>query len=289
MSSDTSKVVVLVTGCSKGGIGFALSEEFASRGCIVYATARRVEAMDGFLHGNVKKLALDVTKDDNVKEVVNTVIHNEGQIDVLVNNAGISNTGPLVDIDMQEFIHTYDTNVFSVIRMAKAVIPHMASRRRGTIVNISSIDGEVPIPFGGLYSSSKAAVHSITDVLYMECTPLNIDVVLVAPGGVKSNIVANQGGRLHLPPGSLWSDYIDSMLKKMDSSQSSQPMPTDVFARKVAGAALQARPPRYLTLASMSGWNRLFQWLPRGWVLRWFWRQMGEGPKKAAHTRRRSQ
>ena len=107
-----AKPVVVVTGCSKGGIGFALyvhavsclprplasshvhnrgsADAFATKGCIVYATARRIDAMEGLEHDNVRMLALDVTKDQNVKEVVQSIVAAEGHIDVLVNNAGKS-------------------------------------------------------------------------------------------------------------------------------------------------------------------------------------------------------
>ncbi|KAI0756316.1 NAD-P-binding protein [Daedaleopsis nitida] len=278
MSSE--KRVVLVTGCSKGGIGFALCEAFATKGCIVYATARKVESMGELTHGNIRKLALDVTNDDNVQEAVRTVIEADGQIDVLVNNAGISSSGALIDIDMSEIMQLYDTNVFSVIRMAKAVIPHMAARKRGTIVNIGSIGGEIPVPWGGPYCSSKAAVHSITDTLYMECTPLNIDVVLVSPGGVKSNIAANQTPRVSLPQGSLYSDYAEAIIKKLNSSQTNSPVPTDAFAEKVVGAVLQRRPPRYMTLGRMSTIYQFFHWLPRASVLRLIWGRYSQVPQK---------
>ena len=116
--------------------------------------------MDGLNHATIHKLELDVTKDESAQAVVHKVIEREGQIDILVNNAGMSNsgtlrallpvskgltptTGPIIDIPMQEIIQTYDTNVFSIIRMAKAVIPYMAKCRRGTIVNIGSIGGEM--------------------------------------------------------------------------------------------------------------------------------------------------
>ncbi|KAI0639988.1 NAD-P-binding protein [Trametes polyzona] len=285
---SNSKTVVLVTGCSRGGIGFALCEEFASRGCIVYAAARRLESMNGFTHENIHPLApVDVTDDANVREAVDTVISREGHIDVLVNNAGVGNTGAVIDVDMQEIINTFNTNVFSVVRMAKAVIPHMASRKKGTIVNIGSIAGEIPVPWGGIYGASKAALHSITDALYMECIPLHINVVLVAPGGVKSNIAANQVERVKLPENSLYADYMDAILTKLNLSQGSNSMPADKFSQKVVGAVLKPQPPRYMTLAAMSRIYRVLLWFPRGWVLRLFWRRLGEGPRLAAQKQRK--
>ncbi|KAI0673712.1 NAD-P-binding protein [Trametes maxima] len=281
------KTVVLITGCSKGGIGFSLCDEFASKGCIVYATARRLNAMEGFKHENIHTLSLDVTNDTNVQDVVKIVIEREGQIDIVVNNAGVGSTGPVIDIGMQDIIQTFDTNVYSVLRMAKAVIPHMAARKSGTIVNVSSIAGEIPVPWGGIYASTKAAVNSITDALYMECKPFDINVVLLAPGGVKSNIATNQAPRVKLPENSLYSDYIDSILTKLHMSQGPSAMPTATFAERVVTAVLQPKPPRYMTLAAMSRMFRVLAWFPRGWVLNMFWRRMGEGPRLTAQTQRK--
>ena len=120
-----------------------------------------MEAMDGLKHPNVEKIVLDVTKEDNIYDVVNTIISREGRIDVLVNNAGVlcigtprptvilqfralfsihhGSIGPVIDVPMDVVQKAYDANVFSVIRMCKAVIPHMAKRKSGTIVQISSV------------------------------------------------------------------------------------------------------------------------------------------------------
>lgn len=204
---------------------------------------------------------------------------------------------------MQDIMNVFNTNVYSAIRMAKAVIPHMASRKSGTIVNIGSIAGLMyvyqppliqirahslhsPVPWGGIYGATKSALHAITDTLYMECMPLGIDVVLIAPGGVKSNIAANQVERVQLPENSLYHAYIDSILTKLNLSQGKSSMPTRTFSQKVVGAVLKSKPPRYMSLAAMSGFYKVLQWFPRGWVLRFFWRYLGEGPRLAAQKKK---
>ena len=207
---------------------------------------------------------------------------------------------------MEEIVRIFETNVFATIRTAKAVIPHMAARKRGTIVNVGSVGGVMyaesstsylfmpltyryprPNPWNGVYCATKAALHSLTDVLYMECTPFNINVVLLAPGAVRSNIAANQTTRgIQLPPDSLYKDYFDSVLKKMTWSQESNPMPTDVFAQKTVDAILQPKPPRYMSEGTMTSWYRVFEWLPRTWVLDYFWKTLGEGPRKAAQNKK---
>ena len=115
----------------------------------------------------------------------------------------------------------------------------------------------------------------------MECKPFNIDVVLVSPGGVKSNIATNQASSLALPADSLYSDYAEAIIKRMNRSQIDSPMPTAVFAQRVTTAVLQRRPPRYMTLGRMSSWYRFFQWLPRGWILSYMWKVQSKVTPKA--------
>ncbi|PCH34060.1 oxidoreductase [Wolfiporia cocos MD-104 SS10] len=265
-------LVVIVTGSSKGGIGYALCEEFALRGCKVYATARRLESIDSLVNTNIEHLRLDVTDDENVAEVVKTIVEREGKIDILVNNAGVACTGPLAEMPMDRLIGTYDANVFSVLRMVRAVFPHMATRKKGTIVNIGSIGGEIATPWSGVYASTKASVKSISETLWMECVPFNISVVHLAPGGVKSNIAANFIDKFSLPPDSFYLDYIDSIMRRLNLSRSPKVMPTEEFARKTVAAVLSRNPPRYMTLGMASGLFKFLQWLPRGFVLWMMWR-----------------
>jgi len=135
--------VVLVTGCTTGGIGYALAQEFAKQGCTVYATSRRVETIADFANTRTHKLALDVTSDESVRTVIHEIISKEGKIDVVVNNAGVISPGPLIDNSLDAVKKVFDTNTFAILRVAKAVIPEMAKRKQGVIVNIGSLVGEV--------------------------------------------------------------------------------------------------------------------------------------------------
>ncbi|EIW65337.1 oxidoreductase [Trametes versicolor FP-101664 SS1] len=280
MSASLSPKVVLVTGCSSGGIGFSLCEEYAAQGCKVYATARRLEAMGGFTHNTVERLVLDVMSDDNVQDVVRTILEKEGRIDVLVNNAGVLCTGPTIDVPMDEIQRAYDANVFSIIRMCRAVIPHMASRKSGTVVNISSVQAYVPTPWAGIYASTKAAMHSLSEVLYMECTPLNIAVVLVTTGAVRSNLANNRLATYPgLPEGSLYARYLPNIIERVGMSQGTDSMPTDEYARRVVRSTLQGRPPRQMRLGGKTLLYRVLQWLPRGFVLWLMWRRFSRATK----------
>ncbi|KAI0820598.1 oxidoreductase [Trametes gibbosa] len=272
-ASSASPKVVLVTGCSKGGIGFALCKEYATQGCKVYATARRAEAMEG-LGASVEKLVLDVTNDENVQTVVQTIINKEGRIDVLVNNAGLLCSGPIIDIPLDETQRAFDANVFSIIRMCKAVIPHMAVRKSGTIVNISSVMALIPTAWAGIYAATKAALHSLTQALYMECIPLNVSVVLVTTGAVRSNIASNRYATFQgLPEDSLYTRYLPSIVERISASQGPDCLPTDEYARRVVRASLQEKPPREMMLGGKTALYKVLLWLPRAVALWFMWRR----------------
>ncbi|KZT68046.1 NAD(P)-binding protein [Daedalea quercina L-15889] len=264
--------VVIVTGCSKGGIGFALCEEFAAQGCKVYATARRPEAMEGFKDPNISKLKLDVTSDEDVAEAVKTVLEREGSIDILVNNAGGPCSGPLVEIDLARAQKTFDTNVFSVLRLAQAVFPHMATKRSGTIVNIGSIAGDTPSPWGGIYGATKAALVRLSEVLYMEVAPFNIHVVHVSPGGVKTNIGVNALNQLSLREDSFYKPWFDSMIERINRTQGPSSLTAEQFAQNVVKQVIKPNPPRYMTLGHGALAGAILQWFPRAFVCWLMWR-----------------
>ncbi|KAI0294995.1 hypothetical protein BC826DRAFT_1009869 [Russula brevipes] len=170
-----SPKVVLVTGCSEGGIGFHLAGEFASQGCKVYATARKLEKMQALHHLQIELLSLDVTDDSAVKKVVDTIIANEGKIDIVVNNAGIGCYGPTLELPLEQVQAAFDTNVFSVLRINRAALPHMAARKQGMFITVGSVVAQWPLPWGGIYAATKSAVHAITYALEMECRPFTAD------------------------------------------------------------------------------------------------------------------
>ncbi|KAH7923004.1 NAD(P)-binding protein [Leucogyrophana mollusca] len=271
-----STKVVLVTGCSKGGIGFHLCERFAEQGCVVYATSRRPETMQGFAHPSIRTLSLDVTSDESVQSAVQHILEESGKIDIVVNNAGALAIGPLVEVSIDQVKKTFDTNTFSVLRVAKAVIPSMVARKRGLVVNIGSVAGEIPAPWNGLYCATKAALHALSNVLAMECQPFGVDVMLVAPGGVRSNLAANQAATLELSPDSLYKPYINAILAIMNASRGKGSMDTAAFARRVVQKALSPKPPAYMTLGQESTVVAVLLWLPRRFV-RWLVMRMVMG------------
>ncbi|KAH7870829.1 oxidoreductase [Lentinula edodes] len=264
--------VVLVTGCSAGGIGAALCEEFAAQGCQVYATARNPAKMAGFSHSRIEKLPLDVTSDEDVKRVVEHIVGKEGKIDIVVNNAGTGAAGALLDQDMDTVRQAFDINTFAILRVCRSVLPIMAGRKQGLFVNVGSVVGDTPVPWNGLYSATKAATHMISEVLSMECRPFNISVMNVVPGSVRSNIANNMTQKFVLPENSLYSAFIPNIMKRINASQTEHSMPAAKFAKAVVSKALSRKPPLRFTAGGNSTIFAIFRWLPRVFVFRYLWR-----------------
>ncbi|KDQ17807.1 hypothetical protein BOTBODRAFT_29961 [Botryobasidium botryosum FD-172 SS1] len=265
-----SSSVVLITGCSNGGIGFYLCEAFAERGCAVYATARRMEAMAGFVHPEIRKLVLDVNDEENIKKVVDTIIEREGRIDILISNAGIQSAGPILDMEIERAKEAFDTNYFAVIRMAKEVVPYMATRKQGLVINVGSISSDIPTPFMGNYSASKAAVHNISELLAMECRPLGVKVMLLQGGTVATNIDKNAENTYVMPENSLYRQYLSRILNRnwvTDGAMSGQE-----FAKRVVKKVLVRNPPAYLKVGGKVALMNLLLWLPRQLALWIVWK-----------------
>jgi NAD(P)-dependent dehydrogenase (short-subunit alcohol dehydrogenase family) len=139
---------------------------------------------------------MDVTNNDQINSCVNQIIDYEGRIDVLINNAGVGITGPLEEIPEEEIHKHFKTNLYGPINMIKAVLPFMRKKRKGLIINITSIAGYVGSPFRSIYSAGKAALELISETLNMEIKEFKINVVSIAPGEYLTNIPK---GRFHSP------------------------------------------------------------------------------------------
>lgn len=187
--------VILITGCSTG-IGFATAEKLARNSNTVYATMRhpgknpalKKLAEEQKLRINILKM--DVNDTSSVQETIEIVLKKEGRIDVLVNNAGIHTWGAIEELPLEKFHQEMETNFFGPIRCIKAVLPAMREKRSGTIINISSIAGELYSNFHGTYAPSKAALEALSESLAQEVQPFNIKVFLVQPGMTETPIFA---------------------------------------------------------------------------------------------------
>jgi NAD(P)-dependent dehydrogenase (short-subunit alcohol dehydrogenase family) len=177
--------VAIVTGASSG-IGEITVSRLMEAGYKVYAGARRVERMCDLASAGAVVKALDVTVTQSIVEFVNAVIEAEGRIDVLVNNAGYGSYGAVEDIPLAEARRQFDVNLFGLSEMTKATLPTMRAQQSGIIIHIGSIGGKMWSLLGGWYQASKYALEGLADCTRNELRPFGINVVLIEPGGVKS-------------------------------------------------------------------------------------------------------
>jgi short-subunit dehydrogenase len=179
------KKVVLITGAS-AGMGKETAKLLAQKGFTVYGAARRTDKLKELEQYGVKTIAMDVTDDASMIAGVQHIISKENRIDILVNNAGFGSYGAIEDVSIQDARYQLEVNVFGAARLIQLVLPYMRANQYGKIVNISSIGGKMATPFGGWYHASKFALEGLSDSLRNEVKPFGIDVIVIEPGGIKS-------------------------------------------------------------------------------------------------------
>jgi NAD(P)-dependent dehydrogenase (short-subunit alcohol dehydrogenase family) len=184
----TNRPVALVTGASSG-IGKAAALALVDAGFEVVGTSRR--ASGDARRDGVTFLDLDVASDASVARAVDRVIEKFGRIDVLVNNAGIGSAGAGEERSLAQDQQLFDINVFGLIRMTKAVLPHMRAQGRGRIINISSVLGFVPAPYMAAYAASKHAVEGYSESVDHEVRQHGVRVLLVEPAQTRTAFEAN--------------------------------------------------------------------------------------------------
>lgn len=190
MSSKKSRTI-LITGCSQG-LGRLLAETFASEGFTVYAGLRRSEELKKLLpqwkrtHPTLRPIKLDITSDNDCHSAVEKIIAEQGKIDVLVNNAGYGLSGPTTNFSSADYLNVLNTNSVGAFRLIKEAVPYMRLRKRGRIINITSLNGTVALPNFGIYCSSKFALEALGLSLRYELAKDGIWVTSVAPGAIAS-------------------------------------------------------------------------------------------------------
>ncbi|BEN64694.1 MULTISPECIES: oxidoreductase [Serratia] len=184
-----SAKTILITGVSSG-FGQALAREALAVGHRVIGTVRNSEALQAFGALDTQRAfgyLLDVTDVERIDEVVGEIESAVGPIDVLVNNAGYGHEGILEESPLAELRRQFDVNVFGAVAMIKAALPGMRQRRRGHIINITSMGSFITLPGISYYCGSKFALEGISEALSQELTPFNIRVTAVAPGSFRTD------------------------------------------------------------------------------------------------------
>lgn len=179
--------VIFVTGASSG-FGKVIATMLGEQGYTVYGTSRRPVGDSD----KIRMLVMDVTRPASIKRAVDTILAEQGRIDVLVNNAGMGISGAAELATEEEINLQMNTNFGGMVRVCSAVLPHMRKARSGKIINISSIGGRIAVPFQGFYCASKFAIEGYSEALALELHPFHIHVCIVEPGDFHTNFTSNR-------------------------------------------------------------------------------------------------
>ncbi|WP_435581707.1 oxidoreductase [Amycolatopsis thermoflava] len=236
--------VCLVTGASSG-IGLATALELLRGGHVVYGAARRVARMAPVRDAGGHALAMDAREGEDLERAVATVVEEQGRIDVLVNNAGTVLHGAVEDVPLALARDQLEVNLLAPARLVQLVLPHMRERRSGTIVNVSSIGGEIALPLGAWYYAAKHALEAFSDTLRMEVAPFGIEVVVVQPGIIRTGFEDGTAAQLREFSGAgAYREMAESMAERAAAglSEGSDPaVVADVIRRAVESGRPETR------------------------------------------------
>ncbi|WP_313117282.1 oxidoreductase [Ectopseudomonas guguanensis] len=240
-----------ITGASRG-FGTLIAEHALRAGDAVIATARKPEDVVARLgnHPNLLAVRLDVTSEAEAHQAVAEGVRHFGRIDVVVNNAGFGVLGAVEETSATETERLFATNVFGVLNVIRAVLPHMRRQRSGHIINISSIGGYQAYMGWGVYGSTKFAVEGITEALQQEVAPLGIHATVVEPGFFRTDFLDEQSlvkTALQLPD---YDETVGAMRRFAKDANHAQPGNPVKLAEAILALVNAPKPPQRLPLGS---------------------------------------
>jgi NAD(P)-dependent dehydrogenase (short-subunit alcohol dehydrogenase family) len=242
--------VLFVTGASKG-FGLEITKTALAAGDKVVATVRsKADQLAAALDNNPNLLVvtMDVTNEEQVKVAVKQSIDHFGKIDVLINNAGFGIVTAIEEATDAEVKNQYETNVFGLLNVIRAVLPHLRAQRSGHIINVSSLFGFDAIPGWALYGSTKFAVEGISKGLAVELAPLNIKVTAVEPGLFSTDFLSTES---YTASKNIIADYdttVGPMRAMADQLHGNQPGDPKKLAKVVVDLAHTENPPLHLPI-----------------------------------------
>ncbi|PID86820.1 MAG: oxidoreductase [Chloroflexi bacterium] len=263
---------IVITGVSTG-IGYATAEKLTKLGYHVFGSVRKHEDGDrvqAALGPCFTPLLFDVTDHDAIETAVSQVQAAIGKDNLtgLVNNAGISVLGPLMHIDLAEFRHQFDVNLFGLLDVTQQFLPLLGARKeapdpRGRIVMISSVSGKIAYPFFGAYTASKHALEGLSDSLRRELIIYGIDVSVVEPGTTRTPIIGKASEHTAHYRDTDFGTVLDKIQKEMVTARQESAIPVETVANRVIAALLNKNPKsRYpVPRKKFTGWY-LPRWLP---------------------------
>lgn len=263
--SGAQQKSVLITGATDG-LGRAAALLLAHRGYRVFAAGRssekraQVDALAREKNLPLESIALDVCDDTSVETAVRAVL-GKAPIDVLINNAGVNYTAAVEDLTMADWRAQFETNFFGVLRVTRAVLPHMRERRGGRILMMSSLSGLVTPPTQGAYSSSKHALEGLSNALRMELFPFGIEVVLIEPGYIITGIqkAAADLSRPYMQKGGPYAALYARFFSGVNDTRAKSKTTPEDCARVMLEAIESPKPkPRYgvTSLAPFVKWSK---------------------------------
>ena len=252
-SHDNQRHLVAIVTGSSGGIGLATSLALARNGYLTYATMRNlakresIQSVADKQHLPIRVVQLDVTDENSIKSAIQSILSEDGRIDLLVNNAGYALSGAFEEVGIDEIEAQYETNVFGVIRVTQAVLPIMRKQGSGRIINISSGAGRIGYPGGSAYVSSKFALEGLSESMAYEIEQFGIKTVLVEPGFVRTKIGENMAiSKKTQDPNSPYSQMMQ-MMSSIRGKMLENASDADLVAEVVVEAATAKEPSlRYL-------------------------------------------
>jgi NAD(P)-dependent dehydrogenase (short-subunit alcohol dehydrogenase family) len=243
---------VLVTG-STSGFGRLMVETLAHQGYTVFAGMRAIAEKNAPAAAELRALAerehlaihlveIDVTEDTSVEQAIEVIIGTTGRLDVVVNNAGMAYSGPLEAFTLEQVHQQFETNVFGVLRVNRAALPHMRRQGSGLLLHIGSIAGRLALPFLGLYGATKFALEGLTESYRSELAPFGIDAAIIEPGTYPTPIATKHANAADTERAALYQGALDAFTTPFYAENRSATPPdpqevADAVARVIAQPA----------------------------------------------------
>ncbi len=239
---QNAQTVALVTGASSG-IGKSIAKQLLQDGMTVYVAARRIEKMQDLKALGAIPIKMDIAQDQEIQDLVTQIEAAHGGVDILVNNAGFAIYGAVEDIPLEDARYQFEVNLFGLARLTQLLLPAMRAKGAGKIINMSSMGGKIYTPLGAWYHATKHALEGWSDCLRLELAPHGIDVVIIEPGGIKTEF-----GDVMLSPllkysgKGAYAGMAQSLAKGTEKIYANNASPPEVIAKLVAKAVNSSRP-----------------------------------------------
>jgi short-subunit dehydrogenase len=280
MSKLLSDQVVLVTGAS-AGIGEVVALKAADQGAKLILAARREGVLQTLKDlitqkgGEALVVAVDMADPDQVRALAQKTLDHFGRVDILVNNAGYSQAGPIEEVPEEAVRHQFEVNVFGLLTLTRSLIPEMRQRGSGRIINLSSVSGQISMPFSGIYNASKFAVEALSDALRVEVAPFGIQVIVIEPGPVKTDFfrTMQETATANMSPAGPYRAVWENMQEIMGSFKGLA-WPVEKVADRILQAMTDAKPSsRYTAFTGGKVGLGLMQIMPAA-LGDWMWKRI---------------